>query len=540
MKKLILFFAVTCFLNNGVLAQVKESPPPIIEEVEEFSIEEPPPPMQAPRNIDSEYTRNKNTRYATSRIIDGYELFYDKKQEGYYKEYGILKKGDILLPRVFRTNTYSASGKTELILGLGGKFGVFNLMTEDWQIPVQYTALSLLEKNIYRAQKGGYGLIDANNNELLAFKYSEIGTISGMENYVRVLDKTGGVNRFGVYSILSGKFIIEPKYMQIEKIKSRNAFIIKESEFRYNIVDAKDRVQFETWYDRIITAKEPGIYIVKKADKMGIIDEKGKVIVPIEYRKINERPYNDGSYLAIDKDGKYGCMTLKGEVTLPFEYDRMDIKGYNSVAISSKKNKCGLIQINNGTPVEIATCDYDDIIQDNKLFIVEQGKKYGVMDIYGKLITKLEYDEIQTLKGGFMTARKKSNWYFLSNEGQVLTDKGYAGIFPVVNAANSYSYGNYANYTYLSIKGKDGKFGLIDKLGNEILPVSFEEISAEAQNTLITKKNGKFGLYNLLSKQSTLPNEYDQIVFSNNRFYGFKGKDVYMITNYGKINVKKL
>ena len=61
-------------------------------------------------------------------------------------------------------------------------------------------------------------------------------------------------------------------------------------------------------------------------------------ILPIEYKDIKTYPYNDGSFLAVNKDGKYGCVLINGKVSLPFEYDQINTSYSNSLK-TTKNNK---------------------------------------------------------------------------------------------------------------------------------------------------------------------------------------------------------
>jgi hypothetical protein len=53
-----------------------------------------------------------------------------------------------------------------------------------------------------------------------------------------------------------------------------------------------------------------------------------------------------------------------------------------------------MIQINNGSPHEIVTCEYDNIIVDNESLIVEKNNKFG-MDTFGKLIAACDMNRLK-------------------------------------------------------------------------------------------------------------------------------------------------
>ncbi|MFK7773912.1 MAG: WG repeat-containing protein [Saprospiraceae bacterium] len=546
MKNLfVLFFALLSI--NSIIAQNEKPPPPppeIMEVPAEEIMEEEPVFMdqeiEEDVNYNSEYKRKQNNKYATSKIFDEYEWFYEKNGSSYSKKYGILKRGEVLLPLIFSATTYNSTGTKQYVMGIEKTFGLYNVEAENWDIPISYESLSYLNKNLYSAQLNNrFGIIDGNNNIITDFKWSRVSSISGLENYFVVADYSQPARLSGVYSVTGKKLIIPCKYTRIEKISSENYFLVTKGTEK-NIIDINDKSRFKTWYDELFMLQGGRkLYIVKENGKMGIIDEDEKQIVPIEYQSIANYPYKDGSYLARNKDGKYGCLSADGTITLPFEYDQLTKSGYNNM-ITAKNNKCGILQINNGLPYEIATCDYDDISRGEKVFIVEKNKKFGIMDFYGKMITKFDFDLIESLSPEIYVAKKKNNWFLLNNNGSEINGKSYKNIERISDKVKQQNYYTSKNFSYLKTQNSKNKYGIIDKLGSEVVPPIFDDILSEAKNVVIVKKNSKFGLYDLLKKSMVLSSEYDNIIFDKKGYYGFKGNEIYFISNRENYKATKL
>jgi hypothetical protein len=550
MKNSFVLLFVLIF-SNSIIAQVEEPappPPPPVQEImevpEEEVVEEEEPVFMDQsiemEEIDSGYRKKQNNKYQTTKIYDDYEWFYDKYDSNYRKTYGILKRGNILLPMIFSAQTYNSSGTKQYVLGIDKTFGLYNVQTENWDIPIMYESLSYLNKDLYLAQfNGKQGIIDDNNNQIMDFKWSRIGNIGGLENYIIVTDYSSPVRLSGVYSVTGSKLIIDCNYTRVEKLSTENYFLVTKGNEK-NIIDINDKPRFKTWYDELYVVQGGRkLYIVKEKGKMGIINEEEEKIVPIEYQSIATYPYKDGSYLAQNKQGKYGCITADGTVTLPFEYDQLTKSGYNNM-ITAKNNKCGILQINNGLPYEIATCDYDDIERGDKVFIVEKNKKFGIMDFYGKMITKFDYDLIESLSPEMYIAQKKNNWYLLNSNGSQVNDKSYKDIERIADKAKNQSYYSSKKFSYLKVQNSNKKYGIIDKLGSEVVSPMFEDVLGEVKNVVIVKNKSKLGLYDLLKKTMVLPNEYDHIIYNKNGYYGFKGKEIYLITQRGNYKAIKL
>lgn len=544
MKNLFVLF-LTLFFINSAIAQIEEPPPPppeIMEVPEEEIIEEAPVFMDQSieEDYNSEYKKTQNNKYQTTKIFDDYEWFFERNGSSYTKKYGILKRGKVLLPMIFSATTYNSYGNKQYIMGIEKTFGLYNVVEENWDIPIAYESLSYLNKNLYSAQLNNrFGIVDANNNIITDFKWSRVSGINGLENYFIVADYSQPVRLSGVYSVTGNKLIIPCKYTRIDKISSENYFLVTKGNEK-NIIDINDKTRFKTWYDELHTIQGGRkLYIVKENGNMGIIDEDEKQIVPIEYQSIATYPYKDGSYLARNKEGKYGCLSADGKITLPFEYDQLTKSGYNNM-ITAKDDKCGILQINNGLPYEIATCDYDDISRGEKVFIVEKNKKYGIMDFYGKMITKFDFDLIESLSSEIYVAKKKNDWYLLNSSGSEINGKSYKNIEQITDKVNRNSYYNSKKFSYLKAQNSKNKYGIIDKLGSEVVPPIFDDIISEAKNVVVVKKNSKYGLYDLLKKSMVLNSEYDNIIFDKKGYYGFKGNDIYFISNRGNFKATKL
>lgn len=562
MKKVV--FLVFVLLNcNYSFCQVEEAPPPpppakeMIEEEPEFidqDVEEETIVEDRPVFVDESYgdssasynskyrSNNPNSKYQTTQIYEGFELVYERfGNDSYSRDYGVLKRGEMILPIIFKASNYY-SKKKQIILGIERTYGLFNLETEKWDIPIEYSSLSLLAKNLYIAKQGmRAGIVDENNNIVTDFNWSSISAISGLENYVYVNSQNSSQSRKGIYSIIANKLTVSPKYKMVDKINDENYFKVKNEFDEFNIIDINDKPRFKKWYKELTAAKGGRkYYIVKNEGKMGVIDENENTIVPLEYQFIKNYPYNDGSYLAQNKKGKFGCITIDGNETLPFEYDNLDVMGYSNMVISGKGNKCGIVQVNNGLPFEIATCDFDDISKNSKVFIVKQDGKYGVMDLYGKMKTEMKYNEIISISNDLLIAKENGGATLMNNNGEVLTSKKYKEIIALMDQQSHNSYYSNKKFSYLQVLNNNNKYGIIDKLGNELVGPIFEDLLSESNNVVQAKSNGKIGLYNILTKKEILPFEYDQITYSKKGYFAFKGNDIYLIKDPGKMKIVKL
>lgn len=488
---------------------------------------------ESPVSISEVRSDGNYGRYATEKINDETIWFYDKYNSNY--KFGIKKRDQVLLPALFERKTYPAvSDNSSFPMGIGKNYGLYNVEKEIWEIPMIYYSLDHIGNDIFsaRTKNGYYGVISRNNKVLIPFKWAEISSISGVENYFILQDKK--TNLRGLYSLLNGKFVIPCEYQYIQTVDKSNYFKV-DNEKGSNLVSIDNKPKFKKWYTQINSVSSSKNFIVKLNDKMGIIDENENIVLPIEYKDIKTYPYNDGSFLAVNKEGKYGCVLINGKISLPFEYDQINTSYSNNLK-TTKNNKCGLIQVNSGTPYEIVTCEYDNINIENETFIVEKNGLFGMLDSFGKLIAPCEYESIDKVvsknnnySSNFVfIAKKDKKFILLDKNAQQISAAAYSNISPVTFLNKNGSYYDESKFSYLMFQNNN-KAGLLDMLGQQVMESNYEEIIGENNNLLLVKQKGKIGVYNLLTKTETIPCVYDQIVLDPNGNYGVKGKEIYSI-----------
>ena len=134
--------------------------------------------------------------------------------------------------------------------------------------------------------------------------------------------------------------------------------------------------------------------------------------------------------------------------------------------------------------------------------------KWGVINNKGDKLSNISYDEMviipDSTKNIFIVTYDVdyTNGTFKTkaiNEKNEQLFSNYTNVSALVN----YDTSNKVWYNNEVLKfEKDGKYGLIDFSGKEVLPANYEDISTMQgiEKTLILTKDGKYGLYNSVSK----------------------------------------
>lgn len=226
-------------------------------------------------------------------------------------------------------------------------------------------------------EKKGYVIPEVQSYENRKAILKDLIIVQGVDKE----DEDGNVtqaasDKYGIIDI-EGNEILGLKYKNIEYDAYNDAFTVTDASQKVGIwrigEDNKSSVIISNKYDSVeLIDKNKGLYEVSSNGKYGIIDEKGKNIVGIEYEQIGletDKYVVDNKNIVFEnliplkKNGKWGVINLEGNTIIPFEYDQ----------IGSENDK-------NTEKENIA------IIQEYGLFVLKKGEKYGLINWEGQKI----------------------------------------------------------------------------------------------------------------------------------------------------------
>src|SRR5699024_10336203 len=129
----------------------------------------------------------------------------------------------------------------------------------------------------------------------------------------------------------------------------------------------------------------------------------------------------------------------------------------------------------------------------------EEDGKYGLIDFYGKAITKAIYDEVSSVKykEGEILAKKDGKYGVINNKGKALIDREDEEI----EADKYYSDNRYSKSGYIvKVTTDDGyRYGYINSEWKQVLNTEYTSISRVLDIDsndiyLIVSRNGQYGV----------------------------------------------
>lgn len=356
----------------------------------------------------------------------------------------------------------------------------------------QFEASNLLPIKI--EQK--WGLIDGNGNIEMEPKYDLIGTKFGSQQLtgsrlspryvtVQLNDKIGLVN-------LQGEEVLAPLFDDVIESFPDSIFTVKD-DGKLLVVNSQGETIFDGKYEEVIPIS--GIrdfYIIRKKGKYGLLKKGEGYIIPNEY-----------SFLGVH------------QVRKPF----LEFKTDNS----SNKEKYGIINFENKI---ILPATFDSIKMINPNIFLTKNDFFELRDAENKVLVseKDKWSEAKILSSSFLSfssnLKKQTKIYSLKSKSfiEIKTD-----------------FDEFVRFrsNFLLAK-KDGKFGLIDTLGHEVIPPNYSQIMHLEGDTLFKVQKFLWGIYNINQGLIATIN-YDAIDLFQDQFAEVKvGKKSGLINRKGQ------
>lgn len=280
-----------------------------------------------------------------------------------------------------------------------------------------------------------------------------------------------------------------------------------------------------------------------KDNKWGVINSVGDNVIDPSYAEMIIIPNNKVGVFICTYDtnyetGEYKTKALNEKNQEIFtQYDKVEAiqnkdKNNNlvydqNVIKVQKDGKYGLIDL---TGKEIISMDYEDIVavlEIENSFKVKKNGKYGIVDSDGKTVVEPQYAEIDILgkdnKSGFIVKDDNGKYGIIDYSNNQILEKKYDSIEKI--------YGN-----DLYVVTLEGKQKLVKKGDTEVLTNGFDSIKqvlANQENAVVFVKDNKYGVMNI-SGEILIEAQYDKLEEAKLGIFIAKKGDKYGVINTSK------
>jgi len=410
-------------------------------------------------------------------------------------KYGIINKnGKIILPATFDyLDKWSYNNDSLYKFGKGENLGLLHINGTVY-IPAIYKYINTVYSNpsiIIAEMENDYARIYSTSGKTLSPLFQDLKESNGNFEF-----KINGYEGF-----MNSKYVevLKPDFIKCEEL-TNGAFLVQDKTLKTYLLNKKGGMEIQSKYDEIDVEYGSDYsniagFKITLLEKEGYMDANYKIILKPEFKNINRITFGCDDYIfSVQKNrDEYYLYSNIGKLLNKKKYKYLEsslvfdkyIIGENSA--NSKKNKKS-----------------DDYYED-------ETSSYVLLDLHGKELSNLKFEDYKVP-------------YSYNNETLLLlkTNGSWIGyneqLLPVLN----HPIGSKENFTYLEslgdglylvqIGGKDegygkpegGVFGIFNQFGEQVLPISYEDIEMSGygnDRVLLIKKNGKYGIHEIGGEQ---------------------------------------
>ncbi|WP_085518457.1 WG repeat-containing protein [Marivirga sericea] len=424
------------------------------------------------------------------------EIFSKKGKIGMKNE-----KGNILLEPNYQALGWSDARLKNSKGFLGFKQNeLWGLMTNNFEIisHPQYNSLIPFDDDLFIiSQKSKYskvlfyGLIKANGKVKIKPSYRNIYPAGS--HLVAATKKEKDIY-YGIINS-SGKIMVPFNYFHIAALGNDNFTLTKNNGEKDLIKLGSKPHSLFTSMDSVSTFRD-GVAIIFKNGKQGLIRQDGKILLPIEYKKIE---WNNGKQIYVTPLDQWTILNQKG---IEMGSQKADSIFYlnDSLLVKNTSSFAQIYNTNDGESKEVFHADIIGVFGDH--FILNKTGQIYIVDDNKNVISEKFTGEV-FWNEHFFVAKKKIYQGFeyitIDTKGKSIT-------------AQSYMFSDNA----IALKVKSN-WGIYDQSLQEIIPPLYQKIERNGQHYIVNFK-GQFGVIDQ-GNNWVIPPQYREINAIDNKYY---------------------
>lgn len=193
------------------------------------------------------------------------------------------------------------------------------------------------------------------------------------------------------------------------------------------------------------------------------------------------------------KDNKFGVLHVDGDTIVGYKYDKLLYKESTKEFLATIGDSVGVLSETGQTKITIKYDNVKLIDRNLRLWLVETNGIYGVLDKNGMIVIYQEYEKIgvdttkfppdKTHNGIILYDNaipfcRDGKWGIYNKEGHQIVAAEYDEIGCVVNNSKTAIDGNLLTIPEVNgiIVCKNGLYGLVDEQGNSLITCMYEKI----------------------------------------------------------------
>ncbi len=322
----------------------------------------------------------------TDILYDGY--YFKVQKNG---KWGILdQEGQEFTPICYEEIYEHRIPERSLVRDKGSLWSVFKWVQDKDPCNIsdqyKYERIEYFNEFFTVYKDGKWGLVNDKGELLLPLKYEELKPF--VFSYLRTL-KVKENGKYGLFKIDSSgntEIMADIKFDEIGIDEDNYKLKVALGDKRDYLFEGEPYFDFE--YNEVMYFLNYRMFTIKKGKKIGLTKEDKTILIEPQYHSflfIDERTY------MVEKNGKWGVINDRGRTLIPIQFTKFDYRYDQDMFFAAKKDKWGVVSLRAGV---ILDAKYEDlIILPNKKFLVRQKGKTGVVGPGGREIVPIKYDD---------------------------------------------------------------------------------------------------------------------------------------------------
>ncbi|AYD47782.1 WG repeat-containing protein [Arachidicoccus soli] len=326
----------------------------------------------------------------------------------------------------------------------------------------------------------------------------------------------------GLLNVKTGKLVVQPIYHSLDNEYLPKGLMIVRGDEKYGLYNyLNKKLVAPLSYRYLGKEKIESLILTSTSKGYGLMNFDGKEIIPNRYFEI--RALSNDFYLLTRQDSTYqniySFFNSKNNhfTTLPF--DTIDAVEADTLIIVIDKGKYKLYNLLTEKVIDGAYSEggFPDLIQyfSNGYAIVQKNKKAGIINAKGDFIIPLKYAGLSNFHNGYALMLKGEDslgrrlYGFIDSTGKVVIPAKY--VFDVNKNIDDYFPDSYLLLIYQVNEGSPERIGLATRKGKVLIPPAYDKIIAQKNGfNYLVEKDKKFGILDSLG-QIILPITFDDI-----------------------------
>lgn len=458
----------------------------------------------------------------------------------------------------------------------GKKYGLINIYGKV-VVPAIYDEFNRGEGSYQIAIRGDYFALRKGDQTALVDSTGAFAVPLGIYDYLWDAEQGNcGAERDGLFGLFrKGKAVLPMNYLVgYEYLVFNHETMPVGNDTLSGLINASGKLVLPVEYNYIGEFQDT-YWQIEKNGLQGLADFKGKIVTPCSIDFIAEE--HDGLIFG-QKNGKYGVQKLDGTIVCPFEYDFMtttpydgavfarkdNLWGYldlahpekttysytnqfapswrsNGLAFMEKEGLWGMINTKNEVVVDfLYTLPGSYVEFSFQLAFVMRNDLMGMISESGELVIPCEYEEIDRYSYFPKKVKKNGKYGYIEDDGTLLIPCDYDAVYDFHYEDGCEVERNGKRGIHLSGGGLivptlfdkielnwnrytvtlNGKLGLYDRKGKELLPCVFNEIYDVTETEALVKRDGILQRYDLVTGKEKafapdLAKGFEKTVFVN-------------------------